>query len=385
MRLLFTSMPIHSHISPTLPLATAAREAGHEVLFVTGSDAVRYPQAAGLPTAPAGLTLPESAGRYRRAYSAEELAALSPDERIKHLTLHWLMEIAAVEMVDEVISLVREWEPDLIVTTLAEGAGVVAAALSEIPFVIHAFGPPKAAAFAEAKWKASEELVKQRGGTGLLSRDAVPYLDIWPTSMRPSDLEWAYPQMWPLRPEGILPVPGAERPSLLDALPFGRTVYVTLGTSWNSTPGAMETMVEAVSDQGVNVVVTIGRDADRNRLGVVPAHVRIEEFVPQEQLLPYVDAVVCHGGAGTVLGAVAHGVPLVMSPLASDQHEIAAYAEGAGVGILTSSLTVGSIQDGLRAVLGEDSFRESAASIAEQISAMPTPVDMVTHLEQYGR
>ena len=74
-----------------------------------------------------------------------------------------------------------------------------------------------------------------------------------------------------------------------------------------------------------------------------------------------------------------------MSPLASDQHEIAAYAEGAGAGILTSSLTIGSIQDGLRAVLGEDSFRESAASIAEQISAMPTPVDTVTRLEQYGR
>ncbi|MFD6068801.1 glycosyltransferase, partial [Amycolatopsis lurida] len=36
MRLIFTSLVSHGHLYPLLPLAVAARDAGHEVLFATG-------------------------------------------------------------------------------------------------------------------------------------------------------------------------------------------------------------------------------------------------------------------------------------------------------------------------------------------------------------
>ena len=59
----------------------------------------------------------------------------------------------------------------------------------------------------------------------------------------------------------------------------------------------------------------------RSGLGAVPTNVRVERFVPQADLLARASAVVSHGGAGTVLGAAAHGLPQVVVPLFADQWE----------------------------------------------------------------
>jgi UDP:flavonoid glycosyltransferase YjiC (YdhE family) len=44
-------------------------------------------------------------------------------------------------------------------------------------------------------------------------------------------------------------------------------------------------------------------------------------------------AVVCHGGHNTVCEAVAHGVPLVVTPIRDDQPIIARQVADAGAGI----------------------------------------------------
>jgi predicted glycosyltransferase len=41
--------------------------------------------------------------------------------------------------------------------------------------------------------------------------------------------------------------------------------------------------------------------------------------VPQRDALAKAKLVVCHGGSGTVLGALAAGIPLVIMPLFADQ------------------------------------------------------------------
>ena len=54
-------------------------------------------------------------------------------------------------------------------------------------------------------------------------------------------------------------------------------------------------------------------------LGAQPAHVRAERFVPQSEELPHCDLVISHGGSGSVLGALAHGLPQLLLPLGADQ------------------------------------------------------------------
>ena len=82
-----------------------------------------------------------------------------------------------------------------------------------------------------------------------------------------------------------------------------------------------------------NVVVTCGHGVDPESLGPQPAHVLVARFVPQALLMPHVGVVVCHGGAGTLIGALAAGVPVVSLPRGADQFGNAAQVARQGAGL----------------------------------------------------
>jgi UDP:flavonoid glycosyltransferase YjiC (YdhE family) len=83
-------------------------------------------------------------------------------------------------------------------------------------------------------------------------------------------------------------------------------------------------------------VLTVGGAVDPAGLGPQPAHVHVERNVPQSLLLPRCDLVVCQGGSGTVVAALAHGLPLVVIPPGVDQpanaERVAALGMGRSVG-----------------------------------------------------
>ena len=56
-------------------------------------------------------------------------------------------------------------------------------------------------------------------------------------------------------------------------------------------------------------------------------------YVPQSLLLPKCAAVICHAGAGTVLGALAAGLPLLLLPQGADQYVVADLVAAAGAGL----------------------------------------------------
>ncbi len=369
-----------------LPLAREAARVGHDVVFATGPDAVAQVQGAGLQALPAGLSFIEVRRRYAQA-SGSELAGLSPQERLEHLLLHGLIGIAAPAMLDDLLPFARTWQPDLVIRNLGEPAGEVVATAAGVPHVIHGFSSPKSSYFATAHRAGLAQLYE---GCGIDppsgdSRLATPYLDIWPEGLHPQAEDWQYPNMWPLRPENAIPLrTPAPRPAALDGLPYERTVYVTAGTTHNSTPGLLETMVAALHDEAVNVVVTIGPDGDLDRFGPQPEHVRIERYIPQNTLLPHCDLVLCSAGAGTVLGALAHAIPLVVAPVATDQYEMAAQVEHAGAGraCSTQPLSPAAVRESFQEVNANPAYSAAAARLREQILSMPTPADLLPRLDE---
>src|SRR5258708_39339031 len=62
-------------------------------------------------------------------------------------------------------------------------------------------------------------------------------------------------------------------------------------------------------------------------------NVLVRSRVPQLELLPQLDAVVCHAGHNTVCEALAHGIPLVVAPIRDDQPIVAQQVVDAGAGI----------------------------------------------------
>ncbi|WP_030980256.1 nucleotide disphospho-sugar-binding domain-containing protein [Streptomyces sp. NRRL S-1824] len=68
-----------------------------------------------------------------------------------------------------------------------------------------------------------------------------------------------------------------------------------------------------------SVVVTIGACVAPTEIGPLPDHIRVEQFISQELILPECDLVVSHGGSGSLMGAFARGLPSVLLPLGADQ------------------------------------------------------------------
>lgn len=95
-------------------------------------------------------------------------------------------------------------------------------------------------------------------------------------------------------------------------------VYITLGTVFEH-PGIFEVILDGLKDEPMSVIVTVGRQIDPERFGAQPPNVHIEQYIPQSLLFPHCDLVVCHGGSGTSLSALDHGLPIVMVPLGADQ------------------------------------------------------------------
>ena len=91
---------------------------------------------------------------------------------------------------------------------------------------------------------------------------------------------------------------------------------------------------------------------------------------------------VSHGGSGTFLAALGHGLPQLCLPQAADQFRNAqgAVRTGAGLALPPDDATPEAVAHALRRILVEDSFRDAAAGLAEDIRAMPSPAEVVTAL-----
>ena len=109
---------------------------------------------------------------------------------------------------------------------------------------------------------------------------------------------------------------------------------VTAGAHLPYFPALYRSAIDALAPLPVRVLLTIGDRRDHDELGPLPPNVHVEEWVAQEAVAPHAAAIVGHGGHGTTLGALAHGVPLVVVPLFSvDQWANAAAVARTGAGV----------------------------------------------------
>ena len=132
------------------------------------------------------------------------------------------------------------------------------------------------------------------------------------------------------------------------------------------------------------MIATVGRSVDPTRFEPLPDNVRVERYIPNSLLLPRVDAVVCHGGFNTVMGALTFGRPLVLAPITADQPIHAQRCATLGVGCVVGAqpLDPAEIRRATHAVLDEPSFREAARKLQREIAALPNiraTADIVEH------
>jgi UDP:flavonoid glycosyltransferase YjiC (YdhE family) len=162
-------------------------------------------------------------------------------------------------------------------------------------------------------------------------------------------------------------------------------VYLTLGTVFPLESGDLFARVtSALRTLPVELIVTVGPDLDPAELGPQPPNVHVERWIPQHEVLPHCDVVVSHGGSGSVIGALAHGVPLVLIPIGADQLRNAARCVALGVGRELDPLTATrrEIREAVSAILAEPTYRHAARRMADESAALPDASHAVTLIEQ---
>jgi MGT family glycosyltransferase len=207
------------------------------------------------------------------------------------------------------------------------------------------------------------------------------YLDIYPPSLRPPGGEH-------LRARQLLR-PAAFAGSTEDGVRTDVTertgrplVYLTFGTVFEDYDLFVAALA-GIRELGVGLVVTVGHDRDPTALGPQPAHVVVERYIPQTQLLPACDVVASHAGSGTTLAALAMGIPQLCIPQRADQflNAEAVARAGAGLAIQPSEVDATAVAKATRQLLDVPSFLRAARTVADEIAAMPSPDDVATVLE----
>jgi Glycosyltransferase family 28 C-terminal domain len=219
---------------------------------------------------------------------------------------------------------------------------------------------------------------------------ASPYLTRFPASLDPS----SFPTTVRFRVPGD--AHGDALPDWWDGSP-APLVYATFGTVLGHMSIAADVYrmaLRAVADLDVRVLLTVGHRVDSAGLGPIPANVHVEAWVDHASVLETADLVVCHGGSGTVFGAMAAGVPVVVVPIFADQFENGRRVADHGAGLAIepergrgdgSRRVLGPedaprIAGAIRAVLGARSYRRSARRIASEMAAAPAVDDVLEAL-----
>jgi UDP:flavonoid glycosyltransferase YjiC (YdhE family) len=366
-----------------VPLAQALEARGHEVAFACATSFCPTVEAAGLRCFPAGLDWLEA--EAERAFP--ELRTIPPGLETNRW---WVSNIfgrsAAPAMAADVVALSRAWRPDLLVRDGYEFGGSVAAEHLGLPHASSGAGPLLGPL---VQGLIGPHLAELRQGYGLppdpgLARLA-PYLVL------------AFMPPWLLHDQAMAsPVTHFLRPLIFDRggddtlpawvahLPARPTVYVTMGTVFNRTPGVFPAVLAGLRDEPANVLVAVGRNQDPADFGPQPDNVHIERYIPQTLLFPHCDAVVTHGGLNTVLAALTNGLPMVITPLQADQFVNAQRCAELGVArvIEPNRRTPEAIRDATRGILQQPRYRENAAQLRERLQTLPGPEYAVALLEK---
>lgn len=369
MRMVVTSFPGRGHLNPVLPLALAAQEAGHDVRVATGADQLAHIARYGLEPVEIGPGLGDLIEATRREHGKAWGDVLFPDAWPRHA-------------VPRLTSFARAWSPDLVVSEEEEYAGLLVADLVGLPAVTHSW--PSPCRPAEDRRQALESLA---GVWGDLAPGHAPkgvaeiYLDACPPLLQSPEIE-DFDGVIPIRAVSLPETADVDPPDWLDALPHP-AAYLTLGTvPVFSTPDRLRACIDALAPVVAALVVTTGPNPVET-LGVLPRHVHAVPYLTQSAVLPHVDLVVSHGGAGTTLGAIEAGLPHLLLPYESQSQVGSAAAIerlGAGIALAPEARDPESIAAAARRLLEDPAHRAAGLAVRASLHALPGPDSVVRRL-----
>ena len=146
-------------------------------------------------------------------------------------------------------------------------------------------------------------------------------------------------------------------------------VLVGMSSTFMDHADALQRVATALGGLRVRGLVTTGPSLPVDTIDA-PANVTVVERAPHSEILRHAKVVVTHAGHGTVIKALAAGVPVVAIPLGRDQLDNAARVVHHGAGLrLKPTAKPDAIAKAVRRLLEEPSFSAAAERMATAIAA----------------
>lgn len=377
MRCLFATTGGAGHFGPLIPLARAAIASGHEVRVAAPKAFESSVVDAGFDFGPLG----ERSDAERDAMFARMMAA-SFDEANAIMLRDGFAGIYPRAALPAMIELLDGWRPDVVVREELEFASFVAAERRGIRHVQVATGLLSTQShFRPQLSDAVDGLLRE---AGIPAERATVQVDEPRLSLTPPSLEAPEDRSRAQRFRALDSAPprtsNADRP----------LIFLTFGSEAAAQrffPDLYRATIEALADDSVDVLVAVGLSGEPAALGPLPTGVRVERWVDQAEVLPRAALVVCHGGYGTMIGALAAGTPLVVIPLfAADQWMNGTRIAEVGAGLaLEGAADLPRLPEAVDRALREPEFGQRAQALAQEIAALPPAQEAITALEMLVR
>ncbi len=389
MRVLATSQIGSGHWRPLAPIARALVEAGHTVAFATTPLGCAIIAGHGFQTFPVG----DDGWQRPRPSGGERLGTGEPEP--SNPVTREVFIPAAARRLSALLTLCRSWRPDVVVREQTEFAGWAVAEALGLP---HATLQVSAFRGRDRDRRFAPSLAPLRAAVGAVPDPQLDtlyrYLLLAPFPPRHQDPATPLPPTaHHIRHIGFDRLEPPERPpdagddewvTWAERGASRPLIHATLGTAYNRTPGVFAAILDALRDEPLDLIATLNLDQDPATFGPQPPSIRLARYIPQSALLPHCDAVITHGGSGTVRDAISHGLPLVIIPIAADQPDNARRCAILGLARVVGpeARTPAAIRDAMRAVLADGGYRQNAARLRDEMTALPGPEYAVQLLER---
>jgi len=406
--LLFATWEGGGVLPPTLTVARKMLARGHAVRLMGEACQRADIEAAGVDFVP-WTRAPNRPDRSRQTCPIRDWEATSPPEALGRMIASVMGGPALAYAQDLTAELARR-PADLVVTcemlmgVLAgcERLGQPVAALTSNICILPLPGAPPFGGVAPARDEAQRELLAEvRRGVVQLLDSGLPALNAARAELGLTPLAHLHDQLqaagaplllgaseafdfpWQDRPAWVRYVgPQIADPPSGPAWtsPWGEDprplVLVGFSTTFQGHVGVLQRVLDALAALPVRVLLTTGEAIDPGELAPAANAVVVRQ-APHVAVMAEAALVVTHGGHGTLIRAVAQGLPSLVIPHGRDQNDNALRVTERGAGLsLPPAATAAEIAEAARRLLSEPGFKAAAQRLGEAVrrDALASPV-----------
>jgi MGT family glycosyltransferase len=370
-KFVFVVPPLTGHINPTLSMGTALLERGHRVGWITLDESL-------------GDKLPVGGELLLISYDQNDQQKKDSEKYLDIITKKIVYGIDSIKFLYEevliplnrhsyegIAGLLDQFKPDVVITDHQMFSGAIAASNKNYAYVTSVTAPAAIKVMDELpkvhEWEVNQIVALQKE-FGIDATDSIACSDLLTMVFTSRDFfgEMDLPENFQFigpvfnRRKAVVPFNWDEFNAITKP-----KILVSIGTTFDHEhkKSFFAKVIEAFADEDLHVVVV----SDPALFEQWPANFTVQRQVPQLELLPHLDAVVCHGGHNTVCETLMNGLPMVVIPIAYDQSHVAGrvFRVGAGERLNFNRFKASHLKEAVNKVLQNDSYKIAAEHIKQ--------------------